>query len=217
MQICRREVNLLLSPIIRDPHERREFASVAVAHRLLILFVTMRARGEEPTAEQPRGHTTSRVEKRDPRRRRASRPRVAEASTSETERRPEPAENVIMVIEDDVDLRDGIAYLLEACGYEVIAAEDGEDALQRLRRGAHPCLILLDLNMPRKDGFQFRREQMQDPTLETIPTIAYSGIYTGTGLREKAAALGISTVLEKPVDYDALLDLVERYCVRQDG
>jgi len=117
-----------------------------------------------------------------------------------------------MIVEDDVDLRDGIAYLLEACGYHVVAATDGEDALDQLGRGLRPCLILLDLLMPRKDGFQFRSEQMQNPTYADIPTIAYSGIYTGSGLREKALALGITTVLEKPVDYDALLDLVEQYC-----
>jgi two-component system, chemotaxis family, chemotaxis protein CheY len=121
----------------------------------------------------------------------------------------------IMLIEDDDDLRDGIAYLLEACGYEVIAASDGEDGLEHLRRGVRPCLILLDLLMPRKDGFQFRMEQIQSADFAAIPTIAYSGIYTGSGLREKAQALGITTVIEKPVDYDALLDLVEQYCARR--
>ena len=121
----------------------------------------------------------------------------------------------IMIVEDDADLRDGIAYLLEASGYEVVAAADGEDALDQLRRGVRPCLILLDLLMPRKDGFQFRSEQMQSREYAAIPTIAYSGIYTGSGLREKALGLGITTVLEKPVDYDTLLDLVERHCGRE--
>lgn len=127
------------------------------------------------------------------------------------------AEKMVMVVEDDADLRDGIAYLLEASGYEVIAAADGEEALDRLRHGARPCLILLDLLMPRKDGFQFRTEQMRDATFSHIPTIAYSGIYTGSGLRQKATALGITTVLEKPVDYDTLLDLVERHCDREES
>jgi two-component system response regulator MprA len=126
------------------------------------------------------------------------------------------SENLIMVVEDDDDLRDGISYLLEACGYQVAAAADGEDALDQLQRGVRPCVILLDLLMPRKDGFQFRTEQMQNPEYGHIPTIAYSGIYTGTGLRQKALTLGITTVLEKPVDYDALLDLVEQYCTREE-
>jgi CheY-like chemotaxis protein len=127
------------------------------------------------------------------------------------------ADGPIMIIEDDADLRDGIAYLLEASGYQVAAASDGEDALEQLGRGVRPCLILLDLLMPRKDGFQFRSEQMQSPSYAGIPTIAYSGIYTGSGLREKALDLGITTVLEKPVDYDTLLDLVEQYCGRDES
>ena len=121
----------------------------------------------------------------------------------------------ILIVEDDNDLRDALTYLLDACGYPVVAACDGEDALDRLRQGLRPSLILLDLLMPRKNGFQFREEQTQSPELVRIPTIAFSGIYTGPGLREKAAALGITTVFEKPVDYDKLLDLVERHCRRR--
>ncbi|HEY2386983.1 MAG TPA: response regulator [Candidatus Binatia bacterium] len=120
----------------------------------------------------------------------------------------------ILIVEDDSDLRDALEYLLEACGYAVVAAADGEEALRHLRGGLDPCLILLDLLMPRKNGFQFRTEQLETPALAKIPTIAYSGIYTGSSLREKAAMLGIETVLEKPVDYDHLLDVIERYCPR---
>jgi len=145
-------------------------------------------------------------------------------STSSAGRDPSPAqrpqrrhpvpEKPILIIEDDSDLRDGLAYLLKACGYAVVTAPDGEDALEQLRGGVEPCVILLDLLMPRKDGFQFRAEQLEEPRFASIPTIAYSGIYTGSSLREKAAALGITTVLEKPVDYDGLLDVIEKYCPR---
>jgi two-component system response regulator MprA len=120
----------------------------------------------------------------------------------------------ILIVEDDSDLRDALEYLLVACGYAVVAAADGDEALRRLRDGLEPCVILLDLLMPKKNGFQFRTEQLETPALAKIPTIAYSGIYTGSSLREKAAMLGIETVLEKPVDYDHLLDVIERYCPR---
>jgi len=126
-------------------------------------------------------------------------------------RRP-VAEKPILIVEDDHDLRDALEYLLRACGYQVVAAVDGEEALEHLRKGVDPCLILLDLLMPRKDGFQFRAEQLQCAKFAKIPTIAYSGIYTGAGLRQKAGALGITTVLEKPVDYNGLLDLIEQHC-----
>ncbi len=136
-------------------------------------------------------------------------------STSAPDRRraPEP-QKPVLVVEDDSDLRDALEYLLQACGYSVVAAGDGDEALRRLRGGLRPCVILLDLLMPRKDGFQFRAEQLEMPELARIPTIAYSGIYTGSSLREKAAACGITTVLEKPVDYDRLLDMIEEHCPR---
>jgi len=128
-------------------------------------------------------------------------------------RHPLP-EKPILIVEDDPDLRDALAYLLKACGYPVVAACDGEEALEQLRGGLDPCLILLDLLMPRKDGFQFRTEQLETARFADIPTIAYSGIYTGSSLREKAAEVGITTVLEKPVDYDGLLDVIEKFCPR---
>jgi two-component system response regulator MprA len=120
----------------------------------------------------------------------------------------------ILIAEDDDDLREALAYLFETCGYRVVVAADGEQALAQLRSGVEPCMILLDLMMPRKDGFQFRMEQLQDRKLARIPTVAYSGVYRGGALREKAAALGISMVFEKPMDYDVLLDLVEKHCRR---
>lgn len=144
-----------------------------------------------------------------------STPPPREPSPAQRSQRRTPApEKPILIVEDDSDLREALTFLLKACGYPVVAAGDGEAALAELHGGLEPCLILLDLLMPRKDGFQFRSEQLENPRLAKIPTIAYSGIYTGSNLREKAAALGITTVLEKPVDYDGLLDLIEKHCPR---
>ena len=64
------------------------------------------------------------------------------------------------------------------------------------------------------DGPVSAKIALENPRLAEIPTIAYSGIYSGSNLREKAAQLGITTGLEKPVDYDGLLDLIERHCPR---
>jgi two-component system response regulator MprA len=136
------------------------------------------------------------------------------APAERSQRREPVLEKPILIVEDDSDLRDALTYLLKACGYSVIAAADGEEALQHLHGGLDPCLILLDLLMPRKDGFQFRTEQLETPKFAKIPVIAYSGIYAGSSLREKAAALGITTVLEKPVDYDGLLAMIEKHCPR---
>ncbi|TMB49180.1 MAG: response regulator transcription factor, partial [Deltaproteobacteria bacterium] len=61
----------------------------------------------------------------------------------------------ILVVEDDLELRDALGQLLEAEGYVVEYALDGGEALDRLEVPQPPCLILLDLMMPRVDGWQF--------------------------------------------------------------
>jgi len=98
--------------------------------------------------------------------------------------------------------------LLEAFGYEVVTAIDGSEALDRLRRGTAPSLIVLDLDMPRKDGCEFREEQARDPKLAAIPTIVCSA---DAKARQKAAALGVDGYFEKRGNFDGLLDLVARY------
>ena len=102
--------------------------------------------------------------------------------------------------------------LLEAFGYEVVAAADGSEALDRLRGGTAPGLIVLDLEMPRKNGWEFRSEQSQDPKLAAIPTIVSSA---DGNVKQKAASLGIDGYFEKRGGFDGLLDLVARYCLTE--
>jgi len=115
----------------------------------------------------------------------------------------------ILVVEDDLELRDALGQLLEAEGYVVEYALDGGEALDRLEVPQPPCLILLDLMMPRVDGWQFRAAQVRNPRMAAIPVIVCSG---AGNVGEKAASLGIPSYLQKPLDPDALLDLVRRYC-----
>src|SRR5438445_6065998 len=81
----------------------------------------------------------------------------------------------VLIVDDDADVRDAMEFLLRSEGYRTVTAADGDDALTKLRAGLEPCLILLDLMMPWKDGFQFRREQMRDPRLSAIPVVVLSG------------------------------------------
>jgi CheY-like chemotaxis protein len=102
--------------------------------------------------------------------------------------------------------------LLEASGYRVVTTADGGEALDELRGGTAPCLIVLDLEMPRTDGCEFRREQVHDPRLAAIPTIIASA---DSNVKQKAAALGIAGYFEKRGGYDGLLDVVARYCLTE--
>src|SRR5206468_6228407 len=94
-------------------------------------------------------------------------------------------------------------------GYKVTAAADGQQALDLLQQNYDlPGVILLDLMMPEKDGWQFRAEQSQDPRLADIPVIVFSA---ADRVKERASSLRAVAYLKKPVDFDALLALVDRH------
>jgi len=113
---------------------------------------------------------------------------------------------LVLVVEDDEDIRDVLATILQESGYSVIIAKNGEEALQRLRSGTfRPCVILLDLWMPVMDGRQFREEQRKDASLAGIPVVAFSG--DGETQDFDAAAY-----LSKPVQLTPLVSTIGRFC-----
>src|SRR2546422_4673573 len=116
-----------------------------------------------------------------------------------------PSSEPILLVDDDPDVRTMLTLILQGEGYEVITAADGQEALDRLRSPAPPCLVLLDLMLPVMDGFEFRVRQMEDPKLAPIPVIVFSG---GEDVEHKVASLRVAACLSKPVDVDQLLELV---------
>jgi CheY-like chemotaxis protein len=120
---------------------------------------------------------------------------------------PEPV-HPVLIVDDDADVRDAMEYLLRSEGYSTATAADGDEALTKLRAGLEPCLILLDLMMPWKDGFQFRREQLRDPRLSTIPVVVLSGRHQP---EIDAPLLNAAAYLQKPVDPETLLPLIAQH------
>ena len=124
-----------------------------------------------------------------------------------------PAGNVL-IVEDDPDVREMLSTLLSTEGFHAVAAEDGLEALHLLRAVRHrapevPSLVLLDLKMPRLGGNEFRRAQLGDPTVASVPVAVMSG---AVDLEQRAQDLGAVATVAKPINIDRLMDVVRRYC-----
>ena len=119
----------------------------------------------------------------------------------------------VLIVEDDTDLRETLSQILTDEGYRVWSAEHGQAALDCLRDGSKPCLILLDLTMPVMNGWQFRAEQREDPDLAGIPVVVISA---GANLADQVVPLGIHDFIRKPIQLGQLLATVGRYCGEPD-
>jgi CheY-like chemotaxis protein len=118
-------------------------------------------------------------------------------------------DDYILIVEDDDELRGALSATLANHGYRVKGVGDGAQALRLLQSEPPPCLILLDVTMPVMNGYAFRREQLQDPALASIPVIAISGFLNPV---ERLADLEVQEYLTKPLDVDWFLEIVARYC-----
>jgi two-component system alkaline phosphatase synthesis response regulator PhoP len=116
----------------------------------------------------------------------------------------------ILLVDDDPDLIAPMQIVFEAEGFLVDTAADGVIALEKIR-AARPDLIVLDLLMPRKDGFAVCSELKADPQFAEIPIIILTSVKASAAQRryqlEKGLALDVADYAEKPVDP---LELVNR-------
>jgi CheY-like chemotaxis protein len=111
----------------------------------------------------------------------------------------------ILIVDDDVDIRDTLADFLEDEGYTVGAAANGREALAYLREHLSTSVVLLDLMMPVMDGFKFRTEQKNDPELAVIPVV----VMTARGPMEPGA-IDVQDIVPKPMKLATLLEAIRR-------
>jgi CheY-like chemotaxis protein len=115
----------------------------------------------------------------------------------------------ILLVEDNEDNRIIYSTVLRHLGYTVIEAEDGVRALE-LARSERPDLILMDISIPQLDGWEATRILREDPTMAATPIIALTA-HALPDDRERAAQLGFSGYLAKPVEPRAVVAEVGRW------
>ena len=113
----------------------------------------------------------------------------------------------VLVVEDDEDVREFMELLLTTSGYETMSAGDGVQALERMLSRL-PCLVLLDLQLPRMDGWEFRERQLRDPVLCRVPVVCITAFFEPHVVSRK---LGVRC-LRKPADFPAVLHEVRQTC-----
>lgn len=116
-------------------------------------------------------------------------------------------QDVVVVVDDEEEARLFLKEILELEGFEVRAFSNGAEALDYLTQAAQPCLIILDLRMPVLNGPQFRAAMLQDTRLAAVPVVVVTALDPAT-----ASGLSAVRVLRKPIDVEALVDVVRQHC-----
>lgn len=115
---------------------------------------------------------------------------------------------LILIADDRASSRELLRTVLERAGYAVIEAADGEEALERAR-SVNPDLVLLDLQMPKLDGFGVLEQLRRDERFRALPVLALTASAM-SGDREKILAAGFTDYLSKPAGPDLLRETVAR-------
>ena len=119
---------------------------------------------------------------------------------------------LVMVTDDSVTVRKVTTRLLERNGYEVMTAKDGVDAVAKLEE-RRPDLMLLDIEMPRMDGFEVASHVRHDSRLKNIPIIMITS-RTGEKHRERAFEIGVDRYMGKPFQEGELLETIQELLAR---
>lgn len=130
---------------------------------------------------------------------------AAERAQSIAEKEDERA-TLVMVVDDSITVRKVTTRLLERHGMEVVTAKDGIEAIARLQ-DVHPDIMLLDIEMPRMDGFEVATLVRHDERLKDLPIVMITS-RTGEKHRERAKTIGVNDYLGKPYQESQLLEAI---------
>jgi CheY-like chemotaxis protein len=137
-------------------------------------------------------------------------PAVSELQPRRPERRAAPQQGQkprrVLIVDDDVDATEMLAQALKAAGHEVREEHDGTSALVAAAQ-FQPDVVLLDLGLPGMDGIEVARRMRSYPQLGDVRIVALTGFGQGSA-RTRSAAVGIESLLVKPVDMQTIMDAV---------
>src|SRR2546428_12580805 len=122
--------------------------------------------------------------------------------------------SLFLLVEDFEDSRFMMRKLLEMAGYRVVEATDGEHAVEEALE-ERPALILMDLSLPRLDGLAASRNIRKQKGLGKVPIVAVSA-HDYPESRQEALDAGCNEYVAKPIDFDQLSSLLERFVTKQD-
>ena len=115
----------------------------------------------------------------------------------------------VLIVEDDHDLREIYRDVLRDDGWEVFTAGDGVEALEILEGGASPCVAVIDLRMPRMDGWELTDRLRQHPQWREMPCVI---VAAHVRVADEANQIGVRWWLQKPVSIERLLEVLGEAC-----
>lgn len=129
----------------------------------------------------------------------------------EPQQQPESQGPLVAIIEDEQDLVHILKFSLERAGYAVITADNGETGLELVRQ-RRPALIVLDIKMPRMNGYQVLAQLNQDAELSSTPVIVITSVTSEENISDEewARKLEVARFLTKPFEPEAFVEIVKQ-------
>jgi CheY-like chemotaxis protein len=110
----------------------------------------------------------------------------------------------VLIVEDDAAIRDTLKHIIESEGFVVFIAENGQEAIKKLKMlSRRPCLVLVDFMMPIMNGEELIKEMSESDILSSIPVVMVSA-------QEKPAT--VKRFIKKPYSLECILEVLNEYC-----
>ncbi|MGI0047211.1 MAG: response regulator [Nitrosotalea sp.] len=115
---------------------------------------------------------------------------------------------IILLVDDDIDLLENTSFMIKSMGYDVITAQDGEEAIDKYKE-ARPELTIMDIKMPKIDGYDaFYKIKQLDQHAKVILITAY---YIDEEKHQKAKSMSLIATISKPYTFEALEEIIKKY------